>query len=74
MEILQDEGSGGGLMFGGFGNDIALAEEISMASKISAEARLQGFKSLNLIFWIAGILFVIYLLIQLLGHLGLLTS
>jgi hypothetical protein len=34
----------------------------------------QGFKSLNLIFWIAGILFVIYLLIQLLGHLGLLTS
>jgi len=47
MEILQDEGSGGGLMFGGFGNDIALAEEISMTSKISAEARLQGFKSLN---------------------------
>lgn len=47
MEILQDEGSVGGLIFGGFGNNIALAEEISMASKISAEARLQGFKSLN---------------------------
>jgi len=45
MEILQDEGSGGGLMFGGFGNDIAVVEEISMTSKISAEAEANGILS-----------------------------
>ncbi|WP_213280148.1 RHS repeat-associated core domain-containing protein [Chryseobacterium indologenes] len=47
MEILQDEGSGGGLMFGGYGRTIAAAEEVSMMSKIAAEAEAQGFKSLN---------------------------
>ncbi|BFO66518.1 DUF6443 domain-containing protein [Chryseobacterium sp. KCF3-3] len=47
MEILQDEGSGGGLMFGGYGRTVTAAEEVSMTSKIAAEAEAQGFKSLN---------------------------
>ncbi|MDR3024634.1 MAG: hypothetical protein LBV25_11525 [Chryseobacterium sp.] len=47
MEILQDEGSGGGLMFGGYGKTIAAAEEVSMTSKIAAEAEAHGFKSFN---------------------------
>jgi len=38
---MQDEGSGGGLMWGGYG------KAPSLASQISAEAELQGFKSLN---------------------------
>ncbi|SHM01861.1 RHS repeat-associated core domain-containing protein [Chryseobacterium polytrichastri] len=47
IEIMQDEGSGGGLMFGNYGRAIGAAEEISITSKIAAEARAQGFKSLN---------------------------
>ncbi|SMO47361.1 RHS repeat-associated core domain-containing protein [Chryseobacterium rhizoplanae] len=45
MEILQDEGSGGGLMFGGYGKTIAAAEEVSMTSKIAAEAEANGILS-----------------------------
>lgn len=41
MEILQDEGSGGGLMYGGYG------KAPSLASQVSAEAEAQGFKSFN---------------------------
>lgn len=42
MEILQNEGSGGGLMFGGYGRGIAAAEELPMTAKIAAEAEANG--------------------------------
>ncbi|WP_137905719.1 hypothetical protein [Chryseobacterium sp. 2VB] len=45
MEILQDEGSGGGLMFGGYGKTIATAEKVSMTSRIAAEAEANGILS-----------------------------
>lgn len=41
IEIMLDEESGGGLMYGGFG------KAPSLASQISAEAEAQSFKSLN---------------------------
>ncbi|MCP1300529.1 hypothetical protein NK356_15240 [Chryseobacterium sp. S0630] len=46
-ETSESRGSGGGLMFGGYGRTVTAAEEVSMTSKIAAEAEAQGFKSLN---------------------------
>jgi len=49
IEIMQDFGGGGYNMFGGYGRASRAASSISRISltEISAEAELQGFKSLN---------------------------
>ncbi|ANF49245.1 hypothetical protein A0O34_01130 [Chryseobacterium glaciei] len=45
IEIMQDFGGGGYNMFGGYGRGIAVAEEMSITSKIAAEAEANGILS-----------------------------